>query len=126
MAQNQKKRVKAIESKALLSDAKVSQKFEKLLCKAVEESLKFAMEVFTSKATIEVKQYTKEGEVKKMMVPLYTAEHKIRVFEKLSDKVFSDKKQTELITKSGDDENPNALNVAGFHFVPLKPVGKDE
>lgn len=119
MAENQKKRIKAIESKSLLNDRKIGGKFEKLLCKAVDEALKFAVEVFTSKAMIEVKQYTKEGSVKKTMMPLYTPDHKIRVFEKLADKVFADKRHTELVTKSGDD-NPMPLNVAGFSFVPVK------
>lgn len=125
MSKAENKRVQALNSKAMLNDTKTAAKFEKLLSKAVEEGLKFAMEVFTSKEKIEVKQYTKEGEVKKSWIPLYTPDHKIRIFEKLADKIFADKKQTELITKSGD-ENPGTIAVAGFSFVPVKPDQKTE
>ena len=78
-----------------------------------EKVLAFCNEVMDSKEQIEIKRYTKVGEVEKYMVDKYTPDHKLRVAEIIIPKVFADKKDTGA---PGDPLRPTPVS---FNFVPI-------
>ena len=98
------------------SDLRRATALSKQLTKCMSLALNFVEEVFTSKETIEVSKYTKEGDVKKMTVLKYSPELKTRILEKIADKTFADKKDLSVCSN-----NPNALNVVSFNFTEIDP-----
>ena len=98
---------------AVINDAKKVEALSDKLYTTMEKVLKFANEVFDSNEMIEVKRWTKDGKYDTFKVEKYTPEHKLRVMEIITPKVFADKKD---ISMAGDPSKPVPV---AFNFVPL-------
>ena len=87
-----------------------------LFSTAAARCFEFAIEVMTNKDQIEIKQYTKEGQVKKYFTDKISIDTKVRVMEFIGNKVFPDKKVIETNYNANDPTNP-APTVVGFRFT---------
>lgn len=81
----------------------------------MDKVLDYAKEVMESKEQIEVSRWTKDGKVEKYKVDKYTPDHKLKVAEIITPKVFADKKD---VSTGGDPAKPIPVS---FNFVPIQP-----
>ena len=113
--QLEKKKPKSKKTVAVLKDPVKIEHLSEKLYGTMEKILEYCNEVLDSKEKIIISRYTKVGEVEKYEVDKYTPDHKLRVAEIITPKVFADKKE---ISGAGDPTRPMPVS---FNFVPIQP-----
>ncbi len=93
-------------------------KLNKQLNNCMTSAFLFVEEVFKSNEKITIEGYTKEGIKTKKIVDKYSSELKVRIFEKLADKVFADRREIKNAPIGEDDDG--RLKVVNFTFTEKK------
>jgi hypothetical protein len=98
-----------------------AKRMTKLLTECVEEGLNFAKAVLKSKEQVEIIRFTREGIREKLKMDKYSPELKVKLTEILIGKVFAEKKDIGV-----EPDDPNALQVVGFKFVPVEKKDNEQ
>lgn len=89
------------------------KRMSKLLTECVEEGLKFAKMVLSNKEQVDIIRFTRDGVKESLKTDKYSPELKAKLLETVVGKVFAERKDVGI-----EQNDPNAIQVVGFKFIP--------
>jgi hypothetical protein len=105
---------KPVKDRVALEPSEI-KRMSKLLSQCVEAGLVFAEKVLSSTKKVYIVRFTRDGVKERLHADEYNPELKVELLKIVIGKVFAEKKDIGL-----EPTDPNALQVVGFNFTPIK------